>query len=44
MGKTKWISAVEAADILDTYPDKINYWGVRGMFGNRVKHENEWRY
>ena len=44
MSKTKWISAAEAADILDTYPDKINYWGGKGMFGYRVKHGNEWRY
>ena len=30
-----WITSIEAAIILNTTPDKINYWGRKGFFGKR---------
>ena len=31
-----WITANEVAEILDTTPDKVNYWGRKQFFGIRI--------
>ena len=45
MTKNKtWITSKEAAEILDTTPDKVNYYGRKGYFGARRWTGKEWRY
>jgi len=39
-----WITSNEVAEILNTSPDKVNWWGMKGFFGARRWYKNHWLY